>query len=253
MKQRIITGLLIILIVFFPLFLGGYLLKGLILAVVAIGSYEIVNVKKVDSVVFYSTIVGLMSLSLVYIFPSYTFLIYILIALVFLSLFKGSKRNLYAYLLLMTLIISFAISGLEHIYEYGPELMFYTLFGCFGSDVGAYFVGVKFGKNKLIESVSPNKTIEGSLGGLFFGFLLSFIWGYFYLDFSLILMFIISILIPIISQIGDLSFSYIKRRNGVKDFGSLFPGHGGVLDRIDSLLFCLILMNIFLLVFEMVN
>lgn len=106
----------------------------------------------------------------------------------------------------------------------------------FATDIFAYLVGKNFGKNKLIPSVSPNKTVEGSLGGIagsvVFGTLFAAIFGL-----PVIFSLIISLFGSIVAQIGDLTASSIKRYAGIKDYGNLIPGHGGVLDRFDSVVF----------------
>lgn len=101
------------------------------------------------------------------------------------------------------------------------------------SDTFAYFIGYLFGKHKLIPHISPNKTIEGSLGGIIASMVSCMIFGYIF-KFNLLFMIIIGALGSIISQIGDLFASSIKRFAGIKDFSNLIPGHGGVLDRLDS-------------------
>ena len=105
-------------------------------------------------------------------------------------------------------------------------------------DIFAYLIGKKFGKNKIFPKISPNKTIEGYIGGAFCSlFLFTIIFLYYDLkDLSLILY---VILIIIASFVGDLYVSLFKRKLHIKDLGKLFPGHGGVLDRIDSWLFSL--------------
>ena len=113
----------------------------------------------------------------------------------------------------------------------------------FMSDAVAMFSGMLFGKHKLAPDISPKKTKEGSIGGLLGGTIAILLYG---LILSLIVDVQVNYLILILygflgsafSQIGDLSFSYVKRQNGVKDFGTIFPGHGGVLDRFDSVIFC---------------
>lgn len=105
----------------------------------------------------------------------------------------------------------------------------------FATDIFAYFVGKNYGKHKLIPSVSPNKTVEGSLGGILASIVFSAL---FAIAFKLpILMLILVALVgSIVAQIGDLTASSIKRFAGIKDFGNIIPGHGGVLDRFDSVL-----------------
>ena len=108
-----------------------------------------------------------------------------------------------------------------------------------GADSGAYFVGRKFGKKKLAPHVSPNKSVEGLYGGVFTAILIVLFVEIVYLDLSLtqhILFLILSMITVFSSVLGDLFESMIKRRAGIKDSGRILPGHGGVLDRIDSLL-----------------
>ncbi|HQB32818.1 MAG TPA: phosphatidate cytidylyltransferase, partial [Erysipelotrichaceae bacterium] len=95
-----------------------------------------------------------------------------------------------------------------------------------------------FGKHKLNPRISPNKTIEGTLGGYVFGAVISFLFGYFFVKGATLPLLIAgSILMPAVGQVGDLAFSAIKRHFNIKDFGNIFPGHGGILDRVDSLTF----------------
>lgn len=107
-------------------------------------------------------------------------------------------------------------------------------------DSGAFAIGCTFGKHRLFERISPKKSWEGFFGGLFLCFALSFAFFYFFNDFfsgpNLITWIGLGIIIPVFSNFGDLFESLIKRTIGVKDSGNLIPGHGGMLDRIDSLL-----------------
>lgn len=141
-------------------------------------------------------------------------------------------------------------------FKYGQSmfLFLYVLIGVIMNDIGAYFIGVLFGKHKMNEKISPKKTWEGFLGGVVFSLIFSTLFAIIvtYLgkpmlpifDFKsgkypLAVFFIIfiSVLLPVIADVGDFIFSAIKRYWGVKDFSKILPGHGGILDRLDSLIF----------------
>lgn len=107
----------------------------------------------------------------------------------------------------------------------------------FGTDTFAYLSGNLFGKRKLCPKLSPNKTIEGSLGGIIGSIILTVLYSmYFGLE-PIWKLIILSIVCSVIAQLGDLAASKIKRISGIKDYGFIMPGHGGVLDRFDSILF----------------
>ncbi len=119
------------------------------------------------------------------------------------------------------------------------------------ADSAAYFVGNKFGKRKLCPNISPNKTVEGAIAGVVGGTLSSLLFG---LIFQLIygnvtvyygILVLIGLIVSIVSIFGDLIFSLVKRSCKIKDFGSIMPGHGGLLDRFDSVLFCIPIVYIF--------
>lgn len=112
------------------------------------------------------------------------------------------------------------------------------------TDIGAYYIGRHFGKNKLAPVISPNKTIEGSLGGISFAVAGSVIVGYFF-GLEWYFSVIAGLLCTVFAQIGDLSESLIKRDAGVKDSGDSLPGHGGFLDRTDSFIFTIPVMYYF--------
>jgi len=120
----------------------------------------------------------------------------------------------------------------------GKDGLFYVLFTVlvtWANDTFAYFIGVNFGKHKLSPKISPKKSIEGSLGGLVGGLLMAEALGSFFQKPALSLL-ILGLLVVVAGQFGDLVESVIKRNAGVKDSGHFLPGHGGVLDRFDSLL-----------------
>lgn len=137
-------------------------------------------------------------------------------------------------------------------------LLIFVIISTFMTDTGAYFVGVFFGKNKMNERISPKKTWEGFVGGVVISFILSTVFGIvssacgFPIHPMLDLhtgwywIIILSLLIPLFATLGDFVFSSIKRYWGIKDYGKLIPGHGGVLDRLDSIIFSVIISSIFI-------
>ena len=122
--------------------------------------------------------------------------------------------------------------------EIGVELIFLFIAIIWSGDTGAYATGRLLGRHKLIPAISPGKTIEGAMGGLFFGILGGIAIKYVFLPKVIALhhIIILGILLGIIGQIGDLGESLLKRNANMKDSGNLIPGHGGVLDRCDSMI-----------------
>ena len=139
----------------------------------------------------------------------------------------------------ITLFLSFI--PLLHGVENGKYLIWFILIAAWGTDTCAYFVGCKFGKHKFSQ-ISPKKSIEGCIGGTLGSVIIALIYTIFInkfaaINISYIYISIIAAILSICSQLGDLSASSIKRTVGIKDFGNLIPGHGGMLDRIDSIIF----------------
>ena len=136
----------------------------------------------------------------------------------------------YGYFLVVPMVIVTAI-----LFTQSKALLLVLFIMIWVSDIGAYFVGKKFGKNKLAKNISPGKTIEGALGGFICNIIFAFILTYFY-DQHLFVVTIFAIIITGLSIFGDIYQSFLKRQANVKDSGSIIPGHGGLLDRLDS--FC---------------
>lgn len=140
------------------------------------------------------------------------------------------------------IIFSFtAISFMRYMNDVGLWNLVILLVAAWGSDVFAYFTGRFFGKHKLIPEVSPKKTIEGSIGGIVCATGLAILYGFIVsratdLAPNYLVLGITVFVLSAVSQVGDLIASLIKREHGIKDYGNVFPGHGGVMDRFDSVL-----------------
>ena len=135
--------------------------------------------------------------------------------------------------------IAFSFCGIVYMRDLDNEFIYLLIFiGAWVTDVFAYLIGCAIGKHKLIPDISPKKTLEGSIGGIVFCAGAFVLWAYIidimYMGWPIIV--IAGVVASCVSQIGDLSMSAIKRQHGIKDYGKLFPGHGGVLDRFDSVL-----------------
>lgn len=142
--------------------------------------------------------------------------------------------------------------------DHGMVLIFLPLIGAWIPDTFAYFSGMLFGRHKLIESISPNKTVEGAVGAVIgcmlcfmgYGLIVEHLVG---LHVHYLPLLLLSVLCGIVAQFGDLAASLIKRECQTKDFGNLIPGHGGILDRIDSLVFVAPLVYYFILYLPVIS
>lgn len=251
MKLKTIVAFVIILVVAPPLYFGGDLLQALLILVSALGSLEIASLTDQKKHWFLSLMTLAAVMAMYYInrsmFPA-ILAIWVIVLFVTELLRKNESSDLTAYTLLMSILLGLGLRCISVIYHDGAtkgfQTIIFVLIGCFFCDTGAYLSGSLFGKHKLIPHVSPNKTVEGAIGGYLIGAIGALLWGLFittYLPKELVIT--ASLIIPAVAQIGDLSFSSIKRRFGIKDFSNILPGHGGIFDRIDSLIFCLMAFN----------
>lgn len=251
MKQRTITALLLILGVI-PLFFSVEYMHLVIIMIAFITSLELNDLISDDK---YPLIIALnfamiVSIGLDFVASTDKIIVLGIFLLLFVMLdliYNEIGFNNLSLIYTVSILIGFALNSFVTLYNADKWFIWYILLVNYGSDTAAYLIGSKFGKHKLIPKISPNKTIEGSIAGIIFGGLLGTLFLYFYGSGEyLIISVVVSCLIPVISQVGDLFFSSLKRSFNKKDFGGLIPGHGGVLDRIDSLIFSLVFVIIFI-------
>ena len=154
--------------------------------------------------------------------------------------------------LLGSLVLFFSLPNISGIYD--PYIVFSFLSLIWISDSAAYVFGVTFGKRPLFKSVSPKKSIEGFLGGLIFSIILSlFFFRYLNLNLNLLEWMILGVLTSCLGTLGDLVQSQFKREAGVKDSGKWLPGHGGLYDRMDSIIFAAPFIYLSLIIFKNVS
>ena len=251
MKQRFLTALAIIAVVLPAFLYGGWPFRIVVFFFILTSLYEMYAVKKdVWPIWLYFIMIGLIILFAVLDLEKlYLAFILLMIALFILTIsFEWFTPLDLTYIFTMLILLTTALRSVFLIVSYGRIELVYLLVVTFLTDTGAYFAGYYFGKNKLNERISPKKTIEGSIGGWIVGAVSGLVFAYFLVDrLPFTMMIVSSLMLPIISQIGDLAFSSIKRHYKIKDFGTIFPAHGGVLDRIDSLLFTLMAFYVLLM------
>ena len=161
----------------------------------------------------------------------------------------------------LSIVIPYFLSTFIRIREM-PDWRYYILLPfvvAWLSDAFALFAGMAFGKHKLAPELSPKKTVEGAVGGvagsvaatLIYGFVMSACFGAAAVRYGLLILY--ALLGAVVAQFGDLAFSYLKRQYDIKDYGTIFPGHGGVLDRFDSVIFCAPLLEILIVYFPAIQ
>ncbi|WP_038046003.1 phosphatidate cytidylyltransferase [Thermus caliditerrae] len=161
------------------------------------------------------------------------------------ELLKGADLTRFAFTLLAFLYLPWSLGYVLLLREtpdagLGLWTLSLPIVASFATDIGAYFVGRAFGRRKLAPEISPGKTVEGSVGGIVVSFLALVVYTGVVREvfpFGLLELWLFSLLLSLAAQLGDLAESMLKRYCGVKDSGRFLPGHGGLLDRIDSLLF----------------
>lgn len=264
MKTRIKTGFIIGL-VFLAILISGKIFPafcifdGVLAALCGIATYEMLHncsfVKSkfitISSIVFSVYNVLCMGKLSDYLYlPEYSEYVCALfvIAMFVYSMFdrKNSSAVEPVFAFGMSIALGYAFGSLLSLVSSPDESGIFYLVSClifaWITDIGAYFTGVFFGKHKLCPELSPKKTIEGAVGGVVSCIIIMFVYCLIYnaisfeYDANILTILLITAPMSVIGMLGDLIFSYIKRYCGIKDYGDLLPGHGGILDRFDSIL-----------------
>lgn len=258
MKQRIITAV-IAAALFIPFVVYGNLpFAILVYAMASIGLFEMLRMKGI-SIFTVQGIIGLLALYVI-LMPtewavkleqatSFSQLEYLSMFALLLLIYTVLVKNKITFDTVGFILASvfYVGIGFHYFIETRVEGIPYIIFALvivWSTDSGAYFVGRKLGKHKLWPEISPKKTIEGFVGGIIIAVIATVIFQYFaQLNVNYMLLLVVAIVASVVGQLGDLVESAIKRHYGVKDSGNILPGHGGILDRFDSLIFVLPLLH----------
>ncbi|GAB2563278.1 phosphatidate cytidylyltransferase [Gracilibacillus alcaliphilus] len=248
MKIRIITAIIAILFFFPFVFFGGLPFQVIMYIIATIGFLELLHMRKMTKYPI-PTALGVLLLWALLFQSDYLFfasrmellMFFVLVLLAYTVLVKNKFTfEDGGFLLLACIYVGFGFYYFIQTREVdnGLVYIFYAILVILSTDTGAYFFGRAFGKHKLWPLISPNKTIEGALGGILLATVVAVIFHLFYpVSHSVWIVIIVTIIASAGAQIGDLVESAIKRQFDVKDSGKLLPGHGGILDRFDSWLF----------------
>lgn len=269
MKQRVLTAIVII-AVGLPILIYGklpFVILGVFLALVA--TQEMIDMKETVTTTPIEIKLFTIIATLVIVFSSFNFKTLTFTGAVvfglgtmslflFILLLAVVTRNKFTindagYYLLTIFYIGSTFHSVIFLRFAGLNLFLFMIIVVALTDSGAYFFGKRFGKNKLAPQISPNKTIEGSVGGTALGVIVGTTYGLITgLSGNILLLVIMSLVVAGVAQFGDLVASSMKREYGIKDFGTLFPGHGGVLDRFDSHLYASLALYILINVMNVV-
>ena len=268
MRQRIITGAFILVVLAILIYFGEgnleYLFSGFCVMLAGLAAYEFTNMsrnnqkKRWFDYISVLTTIAFATMSVIYfnriLFYIYVFIFIIGLLLLYTILFifiKEFDRADFGNQLLTVFYTSLGFIGFAYLRKIDMNLIIYLFLVSMITDVFAYLIGIKFGKHRLAEHISPKKSIEGAIGGLVFGAVIATLFAYYVhvFDFNFVLILLLSMVLSCISQIGDLIASKFKREAGIKDYSNILPGHGGILDRFDSSMFAAIFLMLAVIIF----
>ena len=248
---RLRSSIILLLLTLLVVIMGGKLLFAVTMLLSLIGMWELLRVAKVhETLLGKIACIAIIAQSLIIYFhktefflPFFVGYLLLLMAVYVFSFPKyRAEQVLYAFFGLFYVGLMLSYIYQVRILPNGAYLVWLIFIGSWGSDTSAYCAGLLLGKHKAAPILSPKKTWEGCIGGVIGAALLSVLYGMvmngiFDHNASIALYALIGACAAVISQVGDLAASALKRNNDIKDYGNLIPGHGGVLDRFDSVIF----------------
>ncbi len=240
-KERVVTGLMMIAFAAFIAFLDNPFVTWIILGIMYLFAFhEAMNLFEVRDTKFYIYAIVLWLAAFLYPNPDDLVYLALILSLAIMAYRKAVHYKLLAPFLYPSISMLF-LYALYH--DFGMSVLIWLVIVVALTDTGAYFVGKSIGKTSFTPT-SPNKTLEGVVGGILIATVVGALYGTFLIPMWLSAL--IALCTSIASVFGDLFESYLKREAGIKDSGNLFPGHGGMLDRLDGYLFGVVVMVILL-------
>ena len=248
-KTRLLSGIVLMIITIALMIFGGLPLFWVITLITVIGLFELYRAvkmeKTVPALIGYAASIGL-DLLLAAQKTDYVIMLLIGALLLMMDCYViaypkyCSEQIIMVFfgLIYVTMMLSYVFQ--VRMLEGGQLIVWLIFIGAWGSDTCAYCVGKLIGKHKMPSKLSPNKTIEGCVGGIIGAALIGFLFALAFYRTQTALWWqfaVVGAVSSVISQIGDLTASAIKRNHDIKDYGTLIPGHGGILDRFDSIIF----------------
>lgn len=254
---RAISSVVLVVLALIFILSGGYLLSGILLLLSLIGYHELMKACKLSEEKKFSPLemVGFGGICAYYLLMvatterSYLFLIVMMILTAFMFLYVltfpkyHSNQIMTAFFCVIYAPVMLSCIYLVRELPYGVYSVWMIFISSWICDTCAYIVGMLFGKHKMVPRLSPKKSIEGAIGGIVGAGIVGGLYGYFVVEPVIVeqnitwAFILISMIGAVISQVGDLAASAIKRNHEIKDYGKLIPGHGGVMDRFDSVIF----------------
>ena len=239
--NRTISGVLMLIISFICIYCGGYALIGYAMTIAVLCLIELFRTFKLNDILVI-VLSMLFSVAILYSIGSSNkdlvltfFSLYFLSISIYYLFFNKINIENFGNLLFSFIYISIPMGIFLRLGQ--TNLLWVVFLISWGTDTFAYLFGIIFGKHKLYPSISPKKTVEGSLGGIFGSVILLNIFNFFVLKYNAVFIISFGIILSIVAQLGDLFASKIKREIGIKDFSNIIRGHGGFLDRFDSIIF----------------